>query len=593
MGGAKVVKIRHRTLASTDRLAYHAHPLAPPVAVGQRSVRAAAASLSIGAGFPGLSDNGFYPADAQVAVGPSDIVEVTNALVGVYTRTGFRINTFPMAQILDTNRNADMSDPQIAWDTTSGRWIATGINVGTDTIDIAISDSSDPDGAWESYSVAYGSSACPDQPRLGFSSAVVILATEIFSGACHKNVTAVLGGVMLVIDKQAMLSGAASPATSQWGPSLTYQHYVPVQMLEPSSVDYVGSTDPGASRAVHVLESQGIPPDDTLTEQDSLLIAPLQDPGVNASQRGGGLIDAGDDRINDATWARNTLYLVADDRCTYQGDPYLETCARVIEINTGGTKPTLIGENDIGTASEDAYFAAIRPDSHGNAIIVLDYSGPHDWPSVAVTAAIGPVEGEEGGNFTQPLILAQGTSPAVERWGDYTGAAIDPTDPDIIWTAGQVADNFGDLTADAPARWATHIDAVSMTSALTSLPNEVYAGVIYRGHTRQHQTIQIRPSGGGAHIYNVWATVRMRCRRGGYDTVRFQLPNETRKTISTHGSFSTSAHYGAGRYAHSYSFSITGRFSDSYDVIGSLRASERDKKYGLCSSGPVSFSAHA
>jgi len=256
-----------------------------------------------------------------------------------------------------------------------------------------------------------------------------------------------------------------------------------------------------------------------------------------------------------------------------------------------GHYPPLIGENDIGWRSADAYYAAIRPDSHGNAIIVFDYSGPHDWPSVAVTAALGPIQGEQGGTFTDAINLALGTSPTVERWGDYSGAAIDPTNPDVIWTAGQVADNFGDRSLYAPERWATHIDAVSVSSALSALPAEVYPGVIYRGRTRQGKPIQIRPSG-GTHIYNVWATVRMPCRRGGYDTLTFQLPRETPKPVTGTGWFQTSARWGADKYAYGYSFSISGRFRDSYSVTGTLSASVRDRTYGLCTSGRVRYSAH-
>jgi hypothetical protein len=144
-----------------------------------------------------------------------------------------------------------------------------------------------------------------------------------------------------------------------------------------------------------------------------------------------------------------------------------------MEISTAGQQPTLTGENDIGFPNGDTYYAAIRRDTHGNAIILFDYSSPHDWPSVAVTAAVGPIVGEQGGNFISPVILAEGTASTTSRWGDYSGAAIDPTNRDVIWTAAQVADNFGDASLDAPYRWATHIDAVSVIdSTLAYLPHE-------------------------------------------------------------------------------------------------------------------------
>jgi hypothetical protein len=267
----------------------------------------------------------------------------------------------------------------------------------------------------------------------------------------------------------------------------------------------------------------------------------------------------------------------------------LETCVRVMEISTTGPQPTLTGENDIGWPSADAYYGALRPDSHGNAIIAFDYSGPHDWPSVGATAAVGPISGERGGTFTDPVILATGTSRTVERWGDYSGAAIDPTNPDVIWTAGQVADDFGSRD---PSRWATHVDAVSVSSNIAALANEVYPGVTYHGRTNQHQQIRIRPSGGGAHVYNLWATVRLPCQRGGHDSATFQFPREPPKPISRSGRWHASVRFGADQYAHGYSFSITAQFSNAYSVTGTLSAIEHDRKYGRCASGPVRYSAH-
>jgi hypothetical protein len=587
---------RRRVLASTDPTAYRAHALRLPVVASPVAAHAASGpTLNVGAGFPGLADNGYYPADAQVAVGPRDIVEMTNTMVAVYTRSGFKLSSFPMSAILGNSNSDDMADPQITWDPTSQRWIAAGMDLTTSETDISVSDTTDPTGGWENYAWSFGTDTCPDQPRLGFSSSVIVVATELFTLNCHHdNGSVETGAIVLVVDKAALLAGTVAPASTEFGPDPTYENFVPVQMLTPSGNELAVSTDLSGSSVVHVLSSQGAPPGASFTEQDSLLIHRLISP-PNAAQRGGGIIGGGwqDARVNDATWVNNKLYLVADDRCTYPNDRYLETCARVMEISTAGPQPTLTGENDIGFPNGDTYYAAIRPDTHGNAIILFGYSSLHDWPSVAVTAAIGPIVGEQGGNFISPVILAEGTAPTTSRWGDYSGAAIDPTNPDVIWTAGQVADNFGDTSSGAPYRWATHIDAVSIVdSTLSSLPDEVYGGVIYRGRTRQHQRIKIRPSGGGAHLYNAWATVRMQCRHGGYDVTTFELPHEMRRPISRRGWFSLTAHYGADRYATRYWFSINGRFRDAYSVNGTIRAGERDRKYGRCTSGRVRFSAN-
>lgn len=340
---------------------------------------------------------------------------------------------------------------------------------------------------------------------------------------------------------------------------------------------------------MHVFTLQNVPPNDVLHERDSLLIQPLEDPS-KAAERGGGLIDAGDDRINDATWQNGRLYLAADDSCTYAGDPYLETCARLMEIDTSSDIDRLIGENDIGFPNGDAYYAAIRPDPAGDLLAVFGYSDPHDYPSVAAIAAIGAIVGEQGGNFTPAVELADGTSPTVERWGDYFGAAIDPTSPTTIWTAGQVADDLG---TGSPYDWATHIDAVSLSATLAgALPHEVDPGYLYRGRTSQHQRISIRPAGGGGHVHNATVTLRFSCRARRHDEVSFTSNHERRMHIDANGRFHIRLNFGADRYTFKYWLTLSGTFVGGGRLSGSASGAEHSRRLGWCHVHGVRYAIH-
>ena len=62
----------------------------------------------------------------------------------------------------------------------------------------------------------------------------------------------------------------------------------------------------------------------------------------------------------------------------------------------------------------------------------------------------------------QPAIAGTGSCspssqpPCDERWGDYVGTAIDPTNPSVVWATGlfqQTSGGFG---------WGTWIDSVSV-----------------------------------------------------------------------------------------------------------------------------------
>jgi hypothetical protein len=531
-------------------------------------------------------DNGYYPSDVQIAVGPQAIVEMTNTTVGVYGRDGGRLASFPMASILGASGD-DLSDPQVAWDPTSGRWLASAMDLSTDSTSVSISAGVDPRGQWSQYSYPYGSKLCPDQPRLGFSSVDVVVAVDLFAGSCHSNGDSPSkGGVVVVISKAALLAGLNVAPADQYGPNSAYDNYVPVQMLSASLTDYLPAVDYPNSKVVHVFVLRGAPPSSAIGLKDALLITKLKSPDL-ASQKGGGTIDAGDDRINDATWQGGTLYLAADDQCTYANDPYLETCARVMEVATGATRDTLLGENDIGFPNGDAYYAALRPDAKGNLIVLFGYSDAHDYPSAGAVAAVGPIHGEHGGSFTTPIKLAGGTAASVQRWGDYQGAAVDPTNPSVVWTAGQVGDQFG---SGDNTRWGTHIDALSLGSALVPpLADQVDPGYLYGGRTSQGQRLSLLSAGGGANIASVKVGVRLTCARGT-DLVTFTLAREGSQGINALGGFSAGQRYGADRNASGYSATVSGAFTPG-QVTGVVSATEQSRTKGACSASGVSFSA--
>ena len=572
-----------RQLAADNPDAYRPRGLRPPHLLDRAGALARVTQLWAGAGFPGLADNGYYPADAQLAVGPEAIVEMTNTMVGAYGRDGSRLAMFPMTSILG-NSSDDLTDPQVAWDPQSGRWLAAAMDLTTDSTDVSVSIGADPRGGWWAYSYPYGSQLCPDQPRLGFSGLVIVVAVDLFQGSCHADGdTPSNGGVVVVIDKASLVAGLNVVPASQYGPDSRYDNYVPVQMLSPSLLDYLASADYPDSKYVHVFLLQGVPPNDAINIKDTLLITKLKSP-TGAKQRGGGTIDPGDDRINDATWERGVLYIAADDQCTYLHDRYLETCARVMEISTTGLQAKLIGENDIGYPSGNAYYAALRPDANGNLIVVFGYSDRTDYPSVAALAALGPITGEQGGNFTDPIELAGGTSPTVDRWGDYQGAAVDPANPNVIWSVGQVGDDFG---SGDNTRWATHIDALSVGSALTLvLPHQVDPGYLYSGFTSQHKRISILPAGGGANVASGRITIALSCRRAR-DVVTFTLGNEGQQPINSLGQFSVTKRL----RANSATLTFTGTFTPSW-VSGTASATELSRKLGRCTASGVSFSIH-
>ena len=209
------------------------------------------------------------------------------------------------------------------------------------------------------------------------------------------------------------------------------------------------------------------------------------------------LIDTGDNRISSAVESNGGLYVEANDACVDPSNT-LHACVRVMEINI--TANTLTGEADLGADNADWYYGAVSPDLSGNLIAVFDHSSPGTYPGIGAIAAIGPIQGENGGTFTNWTALATGTAPNESgRYGDYSGAALDWDNPQDVWVGSEVGDNLGIDTT----QWASHIDSISLSESalpVTGVHQVWYPGTIYRGPTRQGWRIRIHTGGGGGRI---------------------------------------------------------------------------------------------
>src|SRR6267143_1268477 len=84
-------------------------------------------------GAPGGSPNpcGCTPPDGAVGAGPSHVFSVVDAAGIMYTKSGsIAVGTFSLASFFGVP-GASLSDTQVSFDASSGRWFASIINIGT------------------------------------------------------------------------------------------------------------------------------------------------------------------------------------------------------------------------------------------------------------------------------------------------------------------------------------------------------------------------------------------------------------------------------------------------------------------------------
>lgn len=397
------------------------------------------------------------PPDVQVAVGPNHVVEMVNVLGRISTKQGVAVQTFPLDTFFGVPSADFISDPKVHFDTASGRWFASITDVTTGSVFLEVSKTDDPAGSWNAYSVST-TIGCADQPILGFGDLVVVVSANDFSSCTGGNPT-YLGVQYWVLNKTDLLGGVPARSMS-FGPDPTLFSVQPVQSLRSTSTQFMVSTGSGPASTLTLFSVTGVPPSLVLVTEQNFGIRPTAIP-PGAPQLGSkSTLDTADNRVQDAMWTDNRLWLSLDDGCTPAGDNRVRSCVRLIEVDTANG--TIAQDFDVGIAGKYVFYPALRTDADGNLIVAFGYSSATEYPGLRVAArslhdspnTIGASQIIRLGEWPE----MSGCANSVCRYGDYFGASQDPSDPGIVWVAGE----YGTATG-----WATFIAAMAQSVRFT------------------------------------------------------------------------------------------------------------------------------
>jgi len=411
--------------------------------LGPRSPTRSQTMPQIGGSLTGLSNPGtIEPADVQLGVGPTDVVEMVNSSVEIWSKTGKVEAQQSLGQYFTSaasDRRADaMTDPRVLYDQQSGRWFASVLDLTQLQVILVISPTAQPSAGTWIYT--FPSSGCQDQPRLGVSDSLVAIGDNLFT-ACQPG-GQLLGGQLTVLDKSDLLSGAVV-REQVYGPSLLFASLTPVVSLSSTGTLYFAATDV-IFRAIDVFATSQVSASGAVLPVTRVFINAIGD-APDALQSDPALIPTGDDRVQNAVWENGTMWIAVGDGCLVTGETGVHACGRYFGINT----TTMSLSMDAGVAldqNRDLYYPAIMPTSDGNLFTVFGYSSAAETPSIGILA-----NPNQTPNW---YVLTQGTGANESgRWGDYFGIARDPSDPTHVWIAAAYG-NGGNT-------WATTVAAIS------------------------------------------------------------------------------------------------------------------------------------
>ena len=414
------------------------------------------------------SSVGAVPPDTQISVSPTHIVEAVNLTMRMIDRSGVNpAIDVDLPSFFQAGFFTDVvSDPVIMWDAGSGHFFLSVVTLETlfNQADwrFGVSQTSDPTGNWNLY-IATFTGSFPDFPKIGFSDDKVAVTGDSFTIS-----TQIFQGTeFLILNKADLINDVGNPGQQFFGPNQGLAAIEPANSLSSTTTLYMAAS--GTSRkggaVVRVWSITGVPGVTTLNvTRNDLTIGTIKTP-PDAVQAGSATrIVTNDTNLLNAVYRDGKFWASGNTACVPAGDSATRSCAYFVEISTSGPTPSILQNFTFGESGQYYYYPAIQVDSSGNLVAVFSCSSATAFPSVC---ASGQKVADGVKTFETAILLKAGeiayapSSSTFNRWGDYSGAALDPTDGATVFLAGEYsADLVNIFEAVAEDNWGTEMSHV-------------------------------------------------------------------------------------------------------------------------------------
>lgn len=474
----------------------NAPAIAAPAAEAPRAVGGEAQTPGASANFNGLTNlNALSPADMALAVGSTYVLQATNSSIAIYSKSGVVEPGYPksLKSFLGLS-SGFLFDPRALYDSVKKRFIVViDRSMGstkTSKFYVAVSQTSDPRGAWWIYVFNYGGADdFGDFPMLGQDSQGIYVCFNTFSNSTGSFVNS----KCFLLPKAGMYAGLGISYWWQFGFNVSGTMLDTLQpvnsnglpraefMVNSFNINFGGGQCFSGCSGLVVwaisnpfgFASGGPSPQFTgyILGTSTYYLPPNADapgcsgcvstndprisgtPVYNAGSIFAGLntrVYNGVQNVSGIQWFEITPYLNDNGDGTTCTGSFTNKCAWI----TGASLKQEGWHYYGGTGS--AYYGTLHPDRENNIIMAFNYSASDRLPQ---TAWVGrrvtqtPNSFHDGGFY---LNLGSGSVTTTIRWGDYTATA---GDGNKIWFSGMY--NF------STNNWKTRIGASAYSNNFT------------------------------------------------------------------------------------------------------------------------------
>lgn len=458
-------------------------------------------------GFQGISQydvatyaRNFIPPDTMGAVGTTQYTEFVNGGFAVFNKSNGSVAkaTSDLAFWAAAGQTGANGDSRVMFNKAAGRWVAISFGASVSDIQIAVSNTSDAAGTWQSTKFTGFAGGTADYPTLALDGNVAYIGTNNFNSSGN------FRGTTLNIIPLSSLFNAGAPTTT--GRAVVNTPYSPttggadggfaIQGVNSSSASTTGLvvaaslfyddvlryniTNVGTPSAA-VVSKAYIGTADYAANDFARQPNAVPDTGSTASfPNNDRVIDTLDQRIGSSVYEVNgRIYAVYTVTPIGGNTTYIRY--DVIDAATN----QILDEHEIGDGVHDYFQGSLSVNKYGQVVIGYNRSGSGEDGKISVmariysTGATGQLT-QRGAEMLLKVSLVDDyhngsvdgqIAAGRQRWGDYSAVSLDPTNDRSFWVIGEYAREYNNAAGGHPggtggSRWSTWISQISTGTAV-------------------------------------------------------------------------------------------------------------------------------
>ncbi|MBU1679434.1 MAG: hypothetical protein KKD86_11400, partial [Bacteroidetes bacterium] len=391
--------------------------------------------------FQGIDFSDEKPPDPVIAVGENYVVLAVNYKLAVYEKDGAFVSEQSFADFfseVSPQPAGGIFDPKLVYDHYSERFILLALNrANGNRFLLAVTSSNNPTGNWYKFSIENDNSNSLDDidyPGLGYNESAIILTSHTLRG------TNSFLPEIVVLKKDEVYSN-----------NIIYKKYFydfapypsklkPARVLGISNLNKFLLIDTKTSSEIRIWAI--INPlggsNASLGLEKTITLSSDYQPPQDAVQKGESTkIDISNvgSSVSDVVCKDGILYCAYTIANASENGTSIKYFAIDIDDNYSLKTNGLIESNNIYY-----YYPVIHPDGSDNMVLVFNISSSSDYVGIAYTKGYknsnshGPIEWLKQGAAGYKLLLN-----GKNRWGDYSGIAMDPNNSTRVWIYGEWA----------------------------------------------------------------------------------------------------------------------------------------------------------